>query len=196
MLIRELQAAEHTKLAAFLLALCDDDRYRRFGRAMPDDAIRAYVAHIAWSEWVLLGAFNSQAELVGVLELADARPGACEIAVAVARAYRGKGVGRELMERALLKARVRGKDRVTLLCQADNEPMRRLAKSAGLRATTRDGETEGLLKLDAADAGDLAEEHTREAIENLSYVGLLTARACADRVTEALAQAGRISEAA
>jgi RimJ/RimL family protein N-acetyltransferase len=196
MLIRELQPPERTKLADFLLTLSDDDRYRRFGRAMPDAAVRAYVARIEWSEWVLLGAFNSQAELVGVLELADARPGACEIAVAVARAYRGKGVGRELMERALLKARVRGKDRVTLLCQADNEPMRRLAKAAGLRALTSEGETEGLLDLDPADAADVAEERTREAIENVTYVGLLTARAWAELVTEGLARAGRIREPA
>jgi GNAT superfamily N-acetyltransferase len=196
MLIRELQAAERDKLADFLLTLSEDDRYRRFGRAMPDDAIRAYVAGIDWSEWVLLGAFSSQAALVGVLELADARPGACEIAVAVAPVYRGKGVGRELMGRALLKARVRGKDRVTLLCQADNEPMRRLARAAGLRAVTSDGETEGLLDLDAASPGDVAEERTREAIENMTYTGLLTARAWAELVTEGLTRAARVSEAA
>jgi GNAT superfamily N-acetyltransferase len=196
MLIRELQAAERDKLADFLLTLSEDDRYRRFGRAMPDDAIRAYVAGIDWSEWVLLGAFSSQAVLVGVLELADARPGAYEIAVAVAPACRGKGVGRELMGRALLKARVRGKDRVTLLCQADNEPMRRLARAAGLRAVTSDGETEGLLDLDAASPGDVAEERTREAIENMTYTGLLTARAWAELVTEGLTRAARVSEAA
>jgi GNAT superfamily N-acetyltransferase len=195
-LIRELQAAERSKLADFLLTLSDDDRYRRFGRVMSDDAIRTYVVHIDWSEWVLLGAFSSQAEVVGVLELADARPGACEIAVAVAPAYRGNGVGRELMERALLKARVRGKDRVTLLCQADNKPMRRLARAAGLRAVTSDGETEGLLDLDAANAGDVAEERTREAIENVTYTGLLAARAWAELVTEGLARAARVSEAA
>jgi GNAT superfamily N-acetyltransferase len=196
MLIRELQPAERTKLTAFLLALRADDRYRRFGRSMADDAIRSYVDRIDWSEWVLLGAFNSQAELVGVLELADARPGACEIAVAVLPAYRGKGVGKELMERALLKARVRGKDRVTLLCQADNEPMRRLAKAAGLHAVTSDGETEGLLDLDAPHPGDVAEERTREAIENVAYMGLLTTRAWATLLTEGIARSAGINEPA
>jgi GNAT superfamily N-acetyltransferase len=109
--------------------------------------------------------------------------------------YRGKGVGKELMERALLKARVRGKDRVTLLCQADNEPMRRLARSAGLRAVTTDGETEGQLDLDAAQPGDMAEERTREAIENVAYMGLLTTRAWADFFAEGFARAARVSEA-
>jgi RimJ/RimL family protein N-acetyltransferase len=196
MIIRELLAGERAKLLDFLLSLNEADRYRRFGRSMPDTAIRAYVAQIDWTEWVLLGAFNSQAELVGVLELAEARPGACEIAVAVAPSYRGKGMGKELMERALLKARVRGKDRVTLLCQADNEPMRRLARSAGLRAVTADGETEGELDLDVARPGDVVEERTREAIENVAYMGLLTTRAWADLVAEGFARAARVSEPA
>lgn len=194
MIIRELVPGERAKLLDFLLALDDADRYRRFGRSMLDTAIRQYVERIDWSEWVLLGAFNSQAELVGVLELADSQPGACEIAVAVKPPYRGKGVGKELMERALLKARVRGKDRVTLLCQADNQPMRRLARSAGLHAVTVDGETEGALDLEAAHPGDVAEERTRETIENVAYMGLLTARAWADLVAGGLAQAARIRE--
>jgi GNAT superfamily N-acetyltransferase len=196
MIIRELRPDEGDKLAGLLLDLSADDRYRRFGRSMTDDSIRGYVAHIAWSEWVLLGAFNSHAELVGVLELADAQPGSCEIAVAVAPGYRGRGVGKELMDRALLKARVRGKDRVTLLCQADNEPMRRLAKSSGLRAVTHEGETEGLLDLDAPRAEEVAEERTREAIDNVAYMGLLTTRAWATLTSEGFAHAARLTELA
>ena len=193
MIIRELLASERTKLLDFLLGLNEADRYRRFGRSMPDTAIVEYVEHIDWSEWVLLGAFNSQADLVGVLELADARPGACEIAVAVMPPYRGKGVGKELMERALLKARVRGKDRVTLLCQADNEPMRRLARSAGLNAVTLEGETEGGLDLEPPHPGDAAEDRTREAIENVAYMGLLTTRAWTTMLETTLAAPARLT---
>src|SRR5262245_29701104 len=111
MVIRELYEEESRKVQAFLLALSDQDRYWRFGRVMSDAALRQYVARIDWDNSVLLGAFDNRAELVGILELADVGS-ISEIAVAVAPLYRTRGVGKALMDRALLKAKVRGCDRV------------------------------------------------------------------------------------
>ena len=75
-----------------------------------------------------------------------------EIAIVVDPSARGKGLGKALMDRALLKAKVRGAERVVLLCQMHNEPMRRLAHSAGLHAHLEDGEVEGSLAIAQAQA--------------------------------------------
>jgi GNAT superfamily N-acetyltransferase len=179
MLIRELYEEESEKVQVFLLALSAQDRYRRFGRTMTDAAVRQYAARIDWDESVLLGAFDKHAELVGILELADIG-NISEIAVAVAPACRAQGVGKALMDRALLKAKVRGRNKVVLLCQRNNEPMRRLAHSAGLEATVEDGEISGSLELAQAGLAEVTEDATRAAIGNATYATLLATRAWAD----------------
>ena len=179
MTIRELYDEESDRVAAFLLALSNHDRYRRFGRPMTDAALHRYVTQIDWDDAVLLGAFDSHAELVGLLELVHAGNG-CEIAIAVAAAHRDKGLGKALMDRALLKAKVHGCDKVLLLCQMDNEPMRRLARSAGLDSTVEEGEVTGTLELPQAGLAEVTEDAARDAIGNATYATLLATRTWAD----------------
>jgi len=182
--IRELYEEESDKAEGFLLALSEQDRYSRFGRLMTDAALRQYVARIEWDESVILGAFDQRAELVGILELANIGS-ISEIAIAVAPEYRARGVGKALMERALLKAKVRGRDKVVLLCQRNNAPMRRLARSAGLEAAMEDGEISGSLELDEAGLAEVTEDATRAAIGNATYATLLAGRAWADLLDSA-----------
>jgi hypothetical protein len=85
-------------------------------------------------------------------------------------------VGRALIDRALLKAKVRGRDKVLLLCQVDNEPMRRLARSAGLESILEEGAVSGTLELSRAELADVTEDATRGAIGNAAYATLLTTR--------------------
>jgi GNAT superfamily N-acetyltransferase len=148
------------------------DRYRRFGRPMGDEALRTYVARLDWTDTVLFGAFASDTGLAGLLELADVRSGA-EIAVVVAPQSRGRGLGRAMMDCALLKAKVRGHEKVVLFCQMDNQPMRRLARSAGLEAHVEDGEAEDSLAQPRAVLLDMTEDATHDSIGNVSYAGLL-----------------------
>src|SRR4249919_1460142 len=155
MIICELFEEDVQLLLAFFLRLSAADRYHRFGRPMTDESISAYVARLAWTDSVFLGAFDRGAKLVGLLELADVRNGA-EIAVVVDPSARGKGLGKTLMGRALLKAKVQGAERVVLLCQMDNEPMRRLARSAGLHAHLED--IEGSVALAQAKLMDRTQE--------------------------------------
>ncbi len=146
---------------------------------MTDDALRAYAARIDWQSVAVLGAFDAQAQLAGILELCDNGTTA-EIAVAVAPAYRGHGVGRALMDRALLKAKVQGKDRVMLICLVENEPMRRLARSAGLAARAEGGEVEGTLALEHARPEERVEAATHELMGSMTYAGALYSRTWAD----------------
>ena len=190
-MIRELHEHDRQELRAFFLALGQEDRYRRFGRVMADMALEGYLARLDWSECVMLGAYDAHAHLVGLLELARIRGGACEIAVVVAGTHRGRGLGTALMNRALLKAKVHGCERVVLLCQVDNEPMRRLARSAGLSASAEDGEVEGRLELPHAALADVTEDATRDAIGNATYAALLASRALAELFQNALRTTAR-----
>jgi len=173
--IRELVEAERGKVSAFLLALDEHDRHWRFCRSMTDDAIRSYVERMNWDEIVVLGAFDHEANVVGLIELCDLGDTA-ELAVAVAPDQRRAGVGRALMERALLKAKVLGKERVSLSCVADNQPMRRLARRMGLTARTEAGEATGSLEAETALASDVVADATRELVGTITYAGALYSR--------------------
>jgi GNAT superfamily N-acetyltransferase len=116
-----------------MLGLCASDRYSRFCRPACDRTVADYVDRIDWVEWIAFGAFQHGARLTGVVELCNAGVNA-EIALAVVREERHKGIGRILLDRALAQARAMGKEAVVLTCLAGNEPMRRLARSAGLIA--------------------------------------------------------------
>lgn len=174
-IVRELVEQERGRLAELLLALSEHDRYWRFCRPMTDAAIVAYVDHINWDEGVILGAFDAQARLLGVLELYD-NGSAAEIAVAVSGEHRGRGLGRVLMDRALLKAKVLGKERVTLTCLVDNGPMRRLARHAGLSAKSEGGEVEGSLALAEPGPADLMQDAAEGLIGSMTYAGALYSR--------------------
>jgi RimJ/RimL family protein N-acetyltransferase len=170
MIIRELCVSERPAVAAFMLDLCERDRSRRFCRPMSDDAIRAYVTAIDWDEAALFGAFDENARLVGLVELCDTG----EMAVAVAVDHRENGVARELMLRALLKARVLRKERVMLTCLTENIPMRRLARSVGLTATLNT-EAQSELASGLPQIGDMR-------CDNVSYASALHLCPCPDLV--------------
>ncbi len=184
--IRELHPHDRDALRAFFLALNEDDRYRRFGRAMSHDALIAYVERIDFADTHVLAAYDRRADMVGVLELAQLHDGVCEIAVVVGHTKRGSGIGKALMDRALLKAKVLGSPRVVLLCQVDNAAMRRLAKSAGLQSSEADGDVEGHLDLAPAALSEVTEDATREAVGNATYASLLATRTWAELFERAL----------
>jgi RimJ/RimL family protein N-acetyltransferase len=189
MIIRELYPIEQPAIAALLLTLSAEDRYRRFCRPMTDEALRHHVARIDWSEATVLGAFDECARLVGVLELCDAGS-AAEIGIVVAHEHRVRGVASALMERALLKAKVLGKARVTLSCLAENLPMRRLARSVGLEQTMIATEVTGELALEPAQIDDVVAAATGEMLDKLQYTSALVLRSCTDLVQEMRHAAG------
>jgi len=180
MIIRELCASERDAVVTFMLDLCERDRTRRFCRPMSDDSIRAYVTAIDWEEAAILGAFDGNARMVGLVELCDTG----EIAVAVAMDHRERGIARKLMLRALLKARVLGKERVMLTCLTENIPMRRLARSVGLTAATHTFAAERELAEEMQQIDDVMCNGTPEAADNVSYASALCLRSCTGLVQQ------------
>ena len=172
MIIRELVEAERGKVAGFLLTLDERNRCMRFCRPMTDEAIRSYVERMNWDEAVVLGAFDQEANLVGLIELRE-QGASADLAVTVAPEHRRNGIGHALMDRALFKARVLGKERVTLTCQVDNKPMRRLAQRVGLVALTESGEEESP---PAPRAARGAPADAAQPVASITYTAALYAR--------------------
>jgi GNAT superfamily N-acetyltransferase len=128
--IRKLWIGETEKYRDHLLRLDADSRRNRFGLAIADDLIEAYVASPTWGGAVMHG-FLVDGVLRGVAELKPfdaAFPTEAEAAFSVEKPWQSHGVGSALLARTLLAARNRGIRHVHLVCLADNARMQQLAR--------------------------------------------------------------------
>ena len=135
----KLTERDRGRVKAHLLALEPEARWRRFLGGMADSSIERYVEGLGQPRDLLIGApaAGERPALAGLLGLAHAamlmHEGLCtaEIGLSVLAPARGRGLGRQLLRRAMDEARRLGAQRVWLLFSADNRPMEALAKSAG-----------------------------------------------------------------
>jgi len=128
--IRKLWIGEATRHLDHLLRLDPESRRNRFGLAIADELIEAYVASPTWSGAVLHG-FIVDGVLRGVAELKPfgARfPTEAEAAFSVEKPWQSHGVGSALLARTLLTARNRGIRQVHMACLPDNARMQQLAR--------------------------------------------------------------------
>lgn len=171
--MRHLTAAEAPKLEAHLLRLHPEDRRMRFGGgSLSDPAVIAYCRSINWPASVQIGYFDGGA-LRGVaqlavpddtwpmlpgLPLAGKRIGA-EFAISVERDFQRRGIGQALLERAVVAARNRNIESLTMYCMPSNERMRRLAVRCGIKLRFDHGEVAGHADLDNPDHLTVAAEY-------------------------------------
>src|SRR5262245_30664571 len=124
--IRKLWIGEvHHDYLDHLLRLDAESRRNRFGLALADELIEAYVASPSWSGAVLHG-FLVDGVLRGVAELKPfgaAFPTEAEAAFSVEKPWQSHGIGAALLGRTLLAARNRGIGKVHMVCLADNARM-------------------------------------------------------------------------
>jgi len=129
-MIRKLWIGEATRHLDHLLRLDPESRRNRFGLAIADELIEAYVASPTWNGAVLHG-FIVDGVLRGVAELKPfgARfPTEAEAAFSVEKPWQSHGVGSALLARTLLTARNRGIRQVHMACLPDNARMQQLAR--------------------------------------------------------------------
>jgi len=128
--IRKLWIGEADIYRDHLLRLDAESRRNRFGLALADELIEAYVASPTWSGAVLHG-FVVDGVLRGAAELKPfgaTLPTAAEAAISVEKPWQSHGVGSALLARTLLAARNRGIRHVHMACLPDNARMQQLAR--------------------------------------------------------------------
>lgn len=141
MIVRRLWEGERKAVLDFYLALGEEDRRLRFFSPVSDAGIQRYVAGLDFLRGVILGAFDGNAKMTGVLELVGADK-VYELALAVAEDARGMGVGRALVEKAWEEVRTAGAESLVLLCLSENAGMRALAQRLNMETRFVDGDLE------------------------------------------------------
>jgi RimJ/RimL family protein N-acetyltransferase len=158
---RKLWRPDAQALAAHLLRLDAQQRAFRFGRAVADEWVTRYAAGTEWMRSVILGCWIA-GELRGVceLELLD-QPWpvrSAEAALSVERAFEGRGIGTGLFHRGLVIARNRGIARIHMLCQPENERVRRIVRKSRPKPAFSGDQVECEIALAPADALSIAAE--------------------------------------
>jgi GNAT superfamily N-acetyltransferase len=161
-IIRTLLPIEYDGYRDHLMRLDAGDRRLRFGGPIGDDGIGHFVEKLKLRDTRILAALDPALRVIGAAHLATARHGAAEAAFSVNHDARGQGLGRALLDRAILWARNRGVRTLHLHFLSDNSALRALARAAGMSIETQAGECEAELALPMASPLSLWREAAAE----------------------------------
>jgi GNAT superfamily N-acetyltransferase len=168
MIIRPMTGFEREDVRKFLLSLPAEDRRNRFCSTLSDAAVSRYVDGLNFARDTILGAFDDEAQLVGLAELV---PGIeeSEMAFAVRPDKRGQKIGTRLMDRLLQRARACAVRKAVVVFLADNTPMRKLASRAGMCIRSAEGDSFGERNLEAPSTIELAQWFLEEELAHVSH---------------------------
>lgn len=134
--VRPIDRADAPALSDLYLSLSPAARRQRFLGSCGDETVRRLVVPLAQAPgWVAVRAEAGprDGEIIGHAALLEDGRGGAEVAFVVAEPARGRGIGTRLMRALVSDARRRGLRRLVAATFGDNLPMRRLARSSGLR---------------------------------------------------------------
>lgn len=147
--IRKLVPGDLAEYEAHLLRLTPEDRAMRFAGGVGGEAISAHVHGIDHFRTVILGYFDDGV-MRGAAEIVRSRTpwsASAELAVTVEQPWQGRGVGTDLVGRALLIARNRTIASLQALCVTDNVRMQRIVRKFDGRLAYLSGMAEGDIRL-------------------------------------------------
>ena len=135
-LIRPISADDRELLRSGFEELSEHSRYMRFQAPMASlsDKQLAYltdVDHHDHEALVALASAPGEPDIVGVARFIRVNDGVAECAIAVADDWQGRGVGTELLDRLVERARDEQIDRFTALVLAENAEAMRLLERLG-----------------------------------------------------------------
>jgi len=123
------------------------DRYLRFGHALTDDSINAYVDG-TWNgnnEWFGIVEDN---KAIAVVHVAIEGDNKAELGLSVDPAWRGKKLGQALFQRGLVFVRAQGVKDVFMHCLTENAAMKHIANKNHMMLFSSYGETDADLHID------------------------------------------------
>ncbi len=152
-----LQPADRARIEAHLLRLSAEDRSLRFAAGLvTDETVRRYAASIDFGRDLVMGLVSKRGLVIGfvhgcVFDLRGRRH--VEAAFSVDAEWRGRGLGRRLMEALLLRAAAEGGAVVVGQCAARNLPMRRIFECAQMTLTREEDEFDARCTVEALEPG-------------------------------------------
>ena len=152
--IREVPEHHRERILRHLLALDERDRYLRFGYMANDKQITRYVDSLDFNRDELYGVYDNNLELVALAHLAyseDPQHRECaEFGGSVNKSERGRGLGQQLFDRAILHCRNRGAHLLFIHALSENKAMLKIARNAGAVVERSGSESEAHLTLPEA----------------------------------------------
>lgn len=160
---RKLVPAEIGLFHDHLLRLTPEDRHCRFSGSVSDARIAEYCADIDWFRAIIIGCFvDGTLRGAAELRLDDPRVGwRAELAVTVEHEWQSRGIGTELLRRAITVCRNRAIRSIYMICLVANRRMQRIARRFEGELVIADGEAEAQVAVPFPDQFTLA----REALE-------------------------------
>lgn len=141
--LRTVFSAERMQLIDHFMRLDPEDLRRRFHGAMSSGALDAHVEEAFAPHRAVLGWYR-HGVLRAAVELDEWSP-VVEAAVTVEAAYRGKGIGKALLARAIERAAMDGAHTLAVHTTRSNAPMVGLAKSLDARIEADGPDVSGLI---------------------------------------------------
>ena len=147
-----LEAEHRTAVARHLTSLDRDSRALRFGTAMCDEAVNRYAGTIDFEHDVVEGVWDNL-RLVGVAHLAIYVEGGLavgELGISVSRDARNRHLGKRLLARVLLHARLLRLTRIHVRFLTHNRPMAKLARAFTNIVEMDQGEARAMIDMEMA----------------------------------------------
>jgi hypothetical protein len=146
--VTRLGERDRAEIESHFIALGREDRRLRFGNAIADEGIAAYVARIDFVQDGVFGARDEALGLVGVVH-AGVSGAEAELGLSVLPAARAEGIGGSLFVRAMSHLRNRGVREVLVHCLSENAAMLHLARKHGMRLVHQGTESRARLAIEA-----------------------------------------------
>lgn len=163
---RKILRTEINSVQRHYLRLDRTDRALRFFGGVSDAVITARCQRMDWRRAYIVGAFDDGI-LRGIAELQLDTPYIShhgELAVSVEKAWQGRGIGTELLRRALVIARNRAVHSLTMICLLNNHPMQRVARKFTDELRFRDGTVEVEITMPFPSCYSLWQESTSDGL--------------------------------
>ena len=166
--VHELGVQHIPLLKEHFTALETDDRRLRFGIALKNEQIEAYVDRIRFGEDVVFGVYSNDLRLIAVAHLAS-RCDPAELGLSVLPEARGGGIGTVLFQRAVMRARNLRITEIFMHCLAHNSTVLHIARKAGMRVVYNAGEADAWLVLPPGTPMTHGEELVQDQVAMLDW---------------------------
>lgn len=166
-LIAQLGSHHRGRVLEHLRRLSERDLWLRFGYAVTNDALRAYVRKLHFSRDAIFAIFDEAADVLALGHLGfnkNTSSTTAEFGLSVLPQARRRGFGLRLLQRAAVHARHRDATDLVMTYVPDNDALKSLAQRAGMQLVSDVYEPRAFISLEPPTAASLMDETFSEML--------------------------------